>query len=185
MMSILVNNINAAMQAMMEKVAEVKDNKEIGDGHVLVQVAYNEESFELHSIALSQSEGESIPDDIAKDAYYNMVFIVDGIDNVAEKFRNKYQFRVAYSDISFALYTAYKLALKTDDGEYSYSTSFELPGLKNDISWAYHDVFEFSDLGQFRCWFNYDEQFQKVDIQADTDLIAQYDELKPSATTLL
>ena len=125
-----------------------------------------------------------INDELATDKYYNMVFIAEGIEDVLHRFKDKYLFKLAYADISFALHTAYRNALMSESGEFTLHTSFFKPSIEDSV-WAYKDVFHYSDLGHFRCWFNFDDDFKQVDIQAYNDLIIQYNELDPKKKTLL
>jgi len=110
--------------------------------------------------------------------------VAEGMEDVLKKFKDKYIFKLAFADISFALHCAYRMALMSETGEYTLNTSFFKPGIE-DSTWAYEDVFHYSDLGQFRCWFSFDEEFKHVDIQADNDLIAQYNKLEPAEKTNL
>lgn len=184
-MSILENNFNQAYKTMVELVEKEKKNKSMKDARfVIVQVAHNDDSFEFHSANLTPSEDGMVSTDLVGDTYYNLILVTDGMDEVLKKFRDKYLFKLAYSDISFALHSAYRQALMSETGEYTLNTSFFKPSIE-DSTWAYNEVFHYSDLGLFRCWFNYDEEFKHVNIQADNDLIAQYNQLTPPGKTLL
>lgn len=183
-MNIIERNFNAALESINELVEKEKKEGTIKTEHIIVQAAYNDASFELYSAALSPCEDGLIPDDMAKDSYYNMVFVADNFDEIPGKFRNKYLFKLAYADISCALEEAYNHALRTETGEYTLHTSFNKPSIE-DSSWAYDEVFQYSDYGNFRCWFNFDEKYENVDIQADTDLIIQYEETKPAKQSVL
>jgi len=175
-MSILENNVNAAFTAMAEKIESEKKDGTIQQGFVIVQLAHNKESFQLYSIALTSSKDDNISEDIQNDRYYNMFFVAKNADEIMEKFRNKYLFKLAYADIHCAIYTAYQNILRSETGEYNLNTSFYKPSIK-DMAWAYNDAFEFSDFGQFRCWFDYDPEYKQVNIQTDQDFIVKYDEL--------
>ncbi|MCD7902099.1 MAG: hypothetical protein LUH22_20265 [Bacteroides sp.] len=184
MSSILEKNFNQTMTAIADLV-DGEVGQSIGKTpFIIVQVAYDEESFQFHSAALTPSDDGVIPSELTTNPYYNMVLVVDDIEEVYPTFRDKYLFKLAYSDISFALYTAYRNALMSENGEYTLHTSFFKPTI-GDSSWAYNDVLKYSDLGHFGCWFNFDKDYKQVDIQADNDLIAQYAELKPARRTLL
>ena len=184
-MSILENNFNQAYKAMSDLIEQEKKEKSLNQAKfIIVQVAHQDETFELQSATFTPSESETVPTELANDIYYNMTFVVEGVDEILKKFRDKYLFKLAYADISFALHTAYRLALMSETGEHTLNTSFFKPTIE-DSTWAYEDVFRYSDLGHFRCWFNFDEEFKHVNIQADNDLIIQYNDLKPSEKTLL
>lgn len=184
-MSILENNFKRAYQAISDLVEEEKKERIVQDApYIIVQVAHNEDSFEFLSATLTPSNHSIVASEMANDTYYNMVFVVEGINEVLNRFKDKYLFKLAYADIRFALYCAYRHALMSETGEYTLNTSFYKPSIE-DSAWAYEEVFHYSDLGHFRCWFNFDEEFRHVDIQADNDLIVQYSELKPADKTLL
>lgn len=182
-MSVLENNYNQACRKMAELVQQESEKSEIKNApYIIVQVAYTKESFNLCSAAFTPSDKEQVPQELAEDTYYNMVFLANGIDKVTDTFKDKYLFRLAYADVSFALHTAYRYALMSEDGEYVYNTSFFKPNIK-DFKWAYKDVIRFSDLGVFGCWVNRDRDFKEVDIQAEKDFVEQYEKLQPSALT--
>lgn len=184
-MSILENNFNEACKAMSDLVEQEKKEKSVHNAkYIIVQVAYHDDTFEFLSAALTPSEDEVIPESLAQDNYYNMIFIAESTSEVVKKFRDKYLFKLAYADISFALHTAYRQALMSETGEYTLNTSFFKPAIE-ESTWAYQDVFHYSDLGLFRCWFNFDKDFKQVDIQADNDLIAQYNKYEPAEKTML
>lgn len=184
-MSILENNFNQACKAMSELVEQEKKEKNIQQAKfIIVQVAHNDESFEFLSATLTPAKSEAIPAELDHDKYYNMIFVAEGVDEILKKFKDKYLFKLAYADISFALHSAYRHALMSETGEYALNTSFFKPGIK-DSTWAYKEVFHYSDLGLFRCWFNFDEEFKEVNIQADNDLIEQYNKLEPAEVTKL
>ncbi|NDV57371.1 hypothetical protein [Bacteroides sp. 519] len=172
-MSILENNFDAAITYMKELVEKEKSNTP--SEYYIGQVAYNEKSFELYSAALIPSSTGKVTRNMMNDRYYNLLFVTKGLDNVVQQFRDKYIFKVAQADISFALYQAYRGVLTSNNGEYTLKTSFYKPGIK-DSTWAYKDVFHYTDLGHFLCWFNHDEDYKEVEIQAESDFIKQYDE---------
>ena len=184
-MSILENNFNQACDAIRFLVEKEKKVKSIQEAKfIIVQVAHHEKSFELYSATLTAADNEVIPKALANDEYYNMVYVANGVDEVLESFKNKYVFKLAYADISYALYCAYRQALMSETGEYILRTSFFKPAIANS-TWAYKDALRYSDLGHFGCWFNYDDEFKNVNIQADNDLIIQYSKLTPAETTKL
>lgn len=184
-MSILENNFNQACKAMSDLIEQEKKEKSLHHAKfIIVQVAHQDETFELQSATFTPAESDVIPGELANDIYYNMIFVVEGVNEILKKFKDKYLFKLAYADISFALHSAYRQALMSETGEYALNTSFFKPAIE-DSAWAYEEVFRYSDLGHFRCWFNFDEEFKQVNIQADNDLILQYNDLKPAEKTLL
>lgn len=172
-MSILENNFNQAIEGIARLVNKEKQEGTTAAENVVVQVAYNEESFELYSAALNVSKEKEIPDVLGKDPYYNIVFMADGLADVLPRFKDKYLFKLAYADVSYALHCAYKRALMSENGECVFNTSFYKPHIE-DASWAYREVFRYTPLGHFRCWFNFDDEFKEVNIQVDNDLMLQY-----------
>jgi len=184
-MSVLENNFNQAYKAMSDLIEQEKKEKGLQHAkYIIVQVAHHDETFELLSATFTPSESSIVPPELDKDEYYNMIFVAEGINEVLNRFRDKYLFKLAYADISFALHSAYRLALMSETGEHTFTTSFFKPAIEDSV-WAYEEVFRYSDLGHFRCWFNFDEEFKHVDIQADNDLIAQYNKLEPAENTKL
>lgn len=175
-MSILEKHFNQATTAIADLVDGEVGQSVSQSPFIIVQVAYDEDSFLLHSAALTASEDGVIPSELATDSYYNLVFSVDDIEDVYPTFRDKYLFNLAYSDMKYALYTAYRNALMSETGEYTLKTSFFKPSI-GDSTWAYNDVLKYSEIGHFGCWFNFDKEYKQVDIQADKDLIAQYSAL--------
>lgn len=182
MSSILEKNFNSAVESVKQLVENERSNGELAGKQIAVQVAYNENTFELYSAALTASEDGVISTEMLNDTYYNMVLISSSLEEVVKQFRDKYIFKLAYADVSFALYQAYRMALMSETGEYTLTTSFHKPDIE-DSDWAYKDVFHYSDFGHFLCWFSHDENYTHVEIQADNDLIVQYDELAPAVNT--
>lgn len=184
MSSILEKNFNSAVESVKQLVEKERNNGELAGKQIIVQIAYNENTFELYSAALSASQDGVISTEMLNDEYYNMVLVSNSLEDVEKQFRDKYIFKLAYADVSFALYKAYRMALMSETGEYTLTTSFHKSDIE-DSDWAYKDVFHYSDFGHFLCWFSHDENYGHVEIQADNDLITQYDELNPSKTTQL
>lgn len=176
-MSILEKNFNAAVEYMEKLVEKEKNGEKPLSEHFIGQVACNEKSFELYSAALIPSDNGMVTRDMVNDRYYNLVFTAKGLDNVVKQFRDKYMFKLAYADIIFALYQAYRGALMSETGEYSVKASFYKPEIK-DSAWAYKDVFHYTELGYFLCWFSHDNDYKEVEIQAENDFIKQFDDLK-------
>jgi len=177
-MSILEKNFNAAVEYMEKLVEREKNEANSKSEYFIGQVACNEKSFELYSAALIPSTDGMVTSDVVNDRYYNLIFTAKGLENVVKQFRDKYMYKVAYADISFALLQAYRGALMSENGEYSLNTSFFKPDIQ-DSAWAYKDVFHYTEFGNFLCWFNHDEDYKNVEIQAEGDFIQQFDELDP------
>ncbi len=184
MSSILEKNFNSAVESVKQIVEKEQSNGELVGKQIAVQVAYNQNTFELYSAALSVATDGLITPEMQNDEYYNMVFVGNSLGEVVKQFRDKYMFKLAYADVGFALYQAYRMALMSETGEYILTTSFHKPDIE-DSDWAYKDVFHYSDFGQFLCWFSHDENYSNVEIQADNDLITQYDKLVPDLNTKL
>jgi|GEM_PF-3461334 hypothetical protein len=176
-MSILENNFNAAVGYMERLVEKERSENDSWPEYYIVQVACNERSFELSSAALTPSNDAALEPNMANDRYYNVVFAVKGLENIVKQFRDKYMFKLAYADIYFALYQAYRGALMSETGEYTLKTTFYKPNIQ-DSTWAYKDAFHYSELGNFLCWFNHDEEYKEIEIQAENDFIRQFDELE-------